>query len=461
MRQLPAFARRGVCLLGLLPLLAANILAQPLGINIAWDPVTDADKQMKEPVVDKKAGAEALFWKVHLYDFIRGGEELERVLHHYVRIKVFNEAGREKASKIDIEFNETSSVMDIAGRTIKADGTIVELKKDAVHERDLTRVGRYKRKVKAFAMPAVEPGAIVEYRWKEVRRDTNIRYARLQMQREFPIHKITYFVKPFSKDDINLDMGIRHFLYKASPLKLENNGFTSMTVVNMPAFEEELYMPGEPNVRPWGLLFYHNGSKREPEKYWDEVGKDLYGELKRAVKVSNEVKEATDKALAEGADDKIVAIIRYIRKNIRLLSDVNVTDAERTAVYKQMPKDRWRTSAEVLKSGICSTDEMNNLFAAMATQAGLEARPALVSDRDELIFQPQLADRYFLRNIDMAVKVGDQWKIYDATTRLLPPNMVSWREEGMTRLSAIRRSPSLLKYRSPNPTLPCRSARQT
>jgi hypothetical protein len=40
-------------------------------------------------------------------------------------------------------------------------------------------------------------------------------------------------------------------------------------------------------------------------------------------------------------------------------------------------------------------------------------------------------DEYFLSNVDMAVKRGDSWKIYDVSTRLLPPGMISWREEGM------------------------------
>jgi hypothetical protein len=100
-----------------------------------------------------------------------------------------------------------------------------------------------------------------------------------------------------------------------------------------------------------------------------------------------------------------------------------------------------RTSAEVFKAGIGTSDELNTLFAAIAQTVGLEARPALVGDRDGILFDPSLADSYFLDNIDMAVKIDGKWKIFDATTRLLPPNMIGWREEGTAALVSDPKAP--------------------
>jgi hypothetical protein len=37
-------------------------------IDIVWLPVTDADRNRKAPVVEKDAGLEASFWRVHLRD---------------------------------------------------------------------------------------------------------------------------------------------------------------------------------------------------------------------------------------------------------------------------------------------------------------------------------------------------------------------------------------------------------
>src|SRR5260221_14609332 len=98
-----------------------------------------------------------------------GGQDIRVVFYHYVRMKIFDGKGKEKAATIDIPFSEKISIMYVKGRTIKADGTEVALKSDSVYERDLVRTGRTRLKGKSFAMPGVEPGAIVEYRWQELR----------------------------------------------------------------------------------------------------------------------------------------------------------------------------------------------------------------------------------------------------------------------------------------------------
>ena len=84
-----------------------------------------------------------------------------------MRLKIFDEKGKEKAATIDLPYGDKRNILDVAGRTIKTDGTIVELDKKAVFKRDLVRAGGLTRKAVSFAMPGVEPGAIVEYRWKE------------------------------------------------------------------------------------------------------------------------------------------------------------------------------------------------------------------------------------------------------------------------------------------------------
>src|SRR5713101_8091104 len=142
-----------------------------------------------------------------------------------------------------------------------------------------------------------------------------------------------------------------------------------------------------------------------------------------------------------GDEQKVLALVKYIRKNLRNLFSAEVTEAERAKILKQMPKDRERTSAEIFKQGIGTSDELNTLFAAMATSVGLEARPAMVADREDVVFVPNMTDRYFLRSIDMAVNIGEKWKLYDVSAHLLPANMLSWREEGMKALLSDPKKP--------------------
>ncbi|MCC6586788.1 MAG: DUF3857 domain-containing protein [Bryobacterales bacterium] len=442
-----------------------SALAQPADatINVAWDSVTDAERQMAAPKVDPKAGVEAIFWRVHVLDEIKG-QELQRSTFHYVRLKVFNESGKDSASTVEVPYGEEESVLYVSGRTVKPDGTVLELAKDAVHDRDVLRIGRLRRRVKALAMLGVVPGAIVEYRWRQIQHKPRFRYARLQFQREFPVQSVTYYVRPLSSDLVTLPrLSLWPFNCEPTPLKMNRLGFNETTVTNMAAFKEEPLMPGEATVRAWALLFYHDGKKREPDSYWKTVGKQKYNELKQSMRVTDQVKQAAAQAL-NGAKttDKISPLVTWVRQNIRDLFSSQVTEAERAQVIKELMKDK-RGPNEVLQSRIATPTEMNTLVAAMATHAQLEVRPALVADRNDVAFDQRLVDEYFLPHVDLAVKQGDTWKVIDATTRRLPFGMLSWREQGMPALLSDPKEPRFIEcpLSSPEESHTVRSARFT
>ena len=65
-----------------------------------WRPVSPAELELKAPVVEKDADAEAIFWEVKIDDNPEG----DLIFSHYIRIKVFTERGRESQSKVDIPF---------------------------------------------------------------------------------------------------------------------------------------------------------------------------------------------------------------------------------------------------------------------------------------------------------------------------------------------------------------------
>ena len=153
-----------------------------------WRPVDAADLALKAPIVEPNADAEAIFWDVRIDD---GGAN-DLVLSHYVRIKIFTERGRDKHSKIDIPYIGGIKIKDVAARTIKADGSIVELAKEDIIEKTVVKVSGLKLRTKTFAFPGIEPGAIIEYKWKEVISNSSANNMRLQFQREIPIQAVTY-----------------------------------------------------------------------------------------------------------------------------------------------------------------------------------------------------------------------------------------------------------------------------
>jgi Domain of Unknown Function with PDB structure (DUF3857) len=425
--------------------LFADILDKPPVKWSFWQPITEAERQLKGPVVDPDAGVEALFWQVWVSDEQITGE-VRRVLYHYVRLKVFNEEGKKKIATIDIEYRQDTYITSVGGRTVKADGTILELSKDAVHDRDIVRAGKIKLKARSFAMPGVEAGSIVEYRWKEIRDWRSMRYLRANFQREYPIQQVTYFVKPLPRE-YSVSMRLRAFNCQVPPLKKENDDFESLTIQKLPAFQEEPLMPAEENVRSWALVYYTNeAANQDPDKYWVKEGKRVYKELKEAARAGGDIKEAARKAVAGAAnsDEKTVRLIRYMRANVRNLYDNGVSMADRAKVISQMPKGRLRTAGEIVKSGLGTSDEMNRVFAALAQEVDLDARPALTASRDDVLFDKRLTDTYFLSNVNMAVRDGDHWKFYDVSAPLLQAGKLTWQAEAMTSLITDPKQPEFI-----------------
>src|SRR5208282_5158983 len=84
----------------------------------AWLPLSDAERDQKSPLVEKDAGAEILLWRVHVVDELLGdNRSFQRVFYHYVRMKIFDESGKEKAATIDLPYREPGGILDISGRT--------------------------------------------------------------------------------------------------------------------------------------------------------------------------------------------------------------------------------------------------------------------------------------------------------------------------------------------------------
>src|SRR6185369_7845515 len=157
-----------------------------------WRPIDPAELALKAAVVEPNADAEAIFWDIRIDD---GGEN-DLVLNHYVRIKIFTERGRDQYSKIDIPYLSGIKIKDVAARTIMPDGSIVELLKDDIIEKTVVKVSGLKLRTKTFAFPGIEPGAIIEYKWKEVRSNSSADNMRLQFQRDIPVQAVTYRIKP-------------------------------------------------------------------------------------------------------------------------------------------------------------------------------------------------------------------------------------------------------------------------
>ena len=368
---------------------------------------------------------------MRIEDRLEGGD-LSMAMNHYIRIKIFTDRGKQKYSTVEIEQVGKRSISEIAGRTIKPDGTILELKKDAIFDRELAKTRGFKVRGKAFALPNVEVGDIIEYRYKETHNDEIASHMRLYFQRDIPMWNVTYHLKPLNIPFLPYAMRSMTFQFNQPPIQKEPNGFYSASMGDMPAFQEEPSMPPEDQLRAWMLIYYEEDRKTDAEKYWKEIGRNDFQSFKPRMMVNADVKRVAAE-LVSGAgspEDQLAQLDLYCRTKINNLSEnESRMTAEQLKAFKES-----RSPADTLKQKAGSGIDIDLLFAALANAAGFDARMVRISDRSDTFFTPARPLTYFIRNFSVAVKVNDKWLFYDPATPYLGRGMLRWQEEGQQAL---------------------------
>jgi len=394
-----------------------------------WRPVDPADLALKTPVVDKDADAEAIFWEVRIDDSHRQQNEL--TLSHYVRVKIFTERGKDSQSKVDIRFDD-AKIRDIAARVVKPDGTIVELKSKDIFDRIIAKANGTKFKAKSFALPGVEPGSIIEYRWREAYVNMTLGRMRLEFQRDIPVRQVTYYLRPYE------GMRYQPFNMQAN-FEKQKDGSYQVGMTNVPAFSEEPHMPPEDAVRSWILLFKADDMKREADQYWKDYGRKLFEDHKDSMKVSEEVKTALAGIIGDATtpEEKLRRIYDFCRTKIKNVSDdaSGLTPDEKSKI-----KDN-KSPADTLKNGRGYGSDIDLLFGALAKAAGFDARYAVSGNRADMIFNRSLAEKLFLATSFIAVRVGDAWKFFSPAEMYTDFGMLNWSEEAQQTLISDAKEP--------------------
>lgn len=431
--KLKSFHSRRWILFAVVILVAASINVGPsrvLAGGEEWRSVEPADIALKTPVVDPNADAEAIFWDIRVDD----GGAYDLVLNHYVRIKIFTERGRDEHSKVDIPYVGNTKIKDVAARTIKPDGTILELAKEDVIEKVVVKVNGLKLRTKTFAFPGIEPGAIIEYKWKEVVSNSSANNMRLQFQRDIPVQSITYRIKPAK--DVFFD--VHPFNMPKFEFKKEKGGFQTATVTNMPAFHEEPMMPPEDSVRAWAMVRYSGLSFLS---YYILAGTLYYG-LDSFLKVDDQIKKKAAEITvgATTPEEKLEKIFEWCRTNIKNTNDI-------TAGFSEDDIEKLKENkkpSDTLKRGVGPGIDINLLFAALAKAAGFDTRIALLPDRGKLLFNKNEVIPGALRPSNIAVKFGEQWQFFDPGLPYVAKGMLRWQEEGVDAL-LVAESPLWVK----------------
>lgn len=143
-------------------LLASGVVAAPLpGADFA--PIDEAARRLERVEGAPNASAVVLFEHAELWMMDPARGRVSSRLHVEARVKILTEEGRESYGEIEIPHSRHVRLSAFEGRTVLPDGRVVPLPDDAVFERRSS--ASRKIFVTAAAFPAVQVGAILDYRY--------------------------------------------------------------------------------------------------------------------------------------------------------------------------------------------------------------------------------------------------------------------------------------------------------
>jgi transglutaminase-like putative cysteine protease len=417
--------RRGI------PLLLILLFAQAPQRTVtasSWRPVTAEDLKITAAAIgDPEADAAILFREGELNDSYPDGTSLKL----YIRIKVFNERGR-RYRDVQLPYKvESGRVTDVSARTIRPDGSIVEVSGRDIFDKLLVKTSHGIWRAKVFSMPVVEPGAIIEYRYRQTYPE-GFRYFALDLQSELFTKELHYSIRPQAASKLD----VRWVTFNAQDPKRfapKWDGTFDIRAENIVAFRREPLMPPDLSVKMWGWLYYSNELETNPDKYWREYAERAHDRASYETEPTRAIRRVVDSIIlaADSPADKIARVYSYCQKEIRNvgLREDRAEGESETGLKKNDSAD------DTIRRRYGTPRDINRLFVSMLRAAGFDARVAELTTRDENFFHRSFPDSFQLNSeVTAVIGRGGSIAFYDPGTQYCPLGTLSWEKEGTTAL---------------------------
>lgn len=443
------------CLLVLCFLVSLTSFAQ----KEDWLPITPQDLQYKEVPGNKGASAVRLYYAQYINDNTSS-------IFVYERIKILNEKALNPDSRgktyadIEIPLNVVEDIVqtitDLKARTIKPDGSIVEFN-GKPFEKTVFKTRGVKLAVKAFSMPDVSVGSIVEYKYRRLRTipgDTTVRLfgGSWDIQSELFTVKESLYFRPF---DVNAFQSSSKVPFEIAENRISNvalnlkekprdvGGDWALELTDIPAFEPESLMPPEDNFKPSVIFFYGRRGSMSVDKEWQELGKDRYEQLETFLAGNKGVKEAVLRAI--GAEAEPGVKLRKIYERAQQLRNLTFERERTNEDLKAENIQKNLYASDVLAHGYGTSRDITLLFVAMARAAGFDASVVQVGDRKNRFFVKDWTSARQLNSVIAVVNLNGKDMYLEPGTRFCPYGFVRWNHTEIDALKLDRKGGTFIK----------------
>ena len=406
-----------------------------------WPPIAPEDLKMTE--LSELKGAPAV---VLLREEI--ADDPNNYHSVYMRIKILTEAGRRYAD-VEIPYAHRNFTVDgISGRTVHADGTIIPLEGKAfdkvVLKERMGRSGQYQVNVKAFTLPDVQIGSILDLRYTVRYDDHRVVPPEWEVQLDLYQKKATFKYTPYDGEVIvdhgrigrgaawsgylpdNIPRPQLHQVVLPSVNAVHRSAeYVDYSVTNLAPFIKEPFMPPSGMFRH-RVQFYYTVNPT-PDAYWKDEGKFWNKDVEKFINRKGGVDEAVAKIVAptDAPDQKLRKIYAFVTGLENRSYLPKSTETEKASGFGANDGVE-----DVLRQKSGDHDDLNRLFVAMVRAAGLPASMMWVASREETFFQPELLTTHQLDGEIAIVQLGGKDIFLDPGTKYCPYGLLDWRYSG-------------------------------
>jgi len=428
--------------------------ARPEAGQTTWPPISAEDAAMTD--CPKQPGAPAvILYREETTDVDK------RTTTVFKRLKILTAAGRDRSSIVIPFVAGYNKVVGIEARVVPPQGP-AQLFDGEIFERTDLRRGRLRLAAKTFALPNVEAGSIIDYRYEIVSGRSGLSAKRLNAlindltasevrpeeggaierknPRTIPVGRWTVqedlFTKHLKLSYKNTMAGFAALLGAGGRLGWASVGMefgkpfvtlgsALLELYNVPSFAAEDNMIPEAVARTSVDLFFIDHEIANGGEYWKLESRDWQKGVEEFVGRPGQLAAVARRIAGDATEpmerlERIYAEVQGIR-NLSYEKDLN---DERKKELKI--KDN-RRAEDVLERRYGLRSDITRTFVKLARAAGFEAEVVRVTARDNKLFRKELLSFYDQLDSEIAlVNASGRTMVFDPATPFCPFGLIHW-----------------------------------
>jgi uncharacterized protein DUF3857/transglutaminase superfamily protein len=402
-----------------------------------WQPITPEELKMT-------AGPSTPYDAIILYhQEISNDLKNERSI--YMRMKILTEKGKERAT-VELRYGGLSEgIASFKARTIAPDGTITPFSGKLLNV-TIAKGHGIKYFAKTFALPNVQVGSIIEWRYSEYW-DRYLYAPHWSIQQDLPQKRAKFVFVPFMRSGHTIvdshgnskDRVFTTFIGLPDSTKLKEypDGSMGLELTDIPAFQEEEFGLPPDTLKMRVNFYYGNNTMTKPESFWKEEGKYWSKEADKFIGHSSAVAAAAAQAVSpsDTEEQKVRKIYAEVQKMKNLSFQFK---GELDQFILDQAKNK-RTIEDVLREKSGSREELARLFVGMVRSQNIPAYMMIVSDRNKTIFRPTIPNWWQLDSEIAIVTIGGKEIFLDPGTPSCPFELLEWKH---TEVQGVRQTAS-------------------